>query len=412
MSRRSWIGFVVAACAMVVPASFARAEVKVGDKPTLEFKSANGGTAESLAKYKGKIIVVDFWATWCGPCMAEADHMVKLNSTYAPRGLQFIGVSLDKDVQAMLTVSKQKAFNWPQYCDGTTSATSGQWGVDSIPRTFIIGPDGSLLWTGHPAQIDQALAAAFKDHPPRLVDPKVMAEAVAAATKIEETLKTEGGEAAALKLLAKVPAEAKKDDEMKARLTAIEGQLEAYANKAIAEVDPLIADKKYMEAAAKLNDLSKSLGSLPAGAAAKKKLAEVMANPATKAQFEAAARANAADEELAIANRLKGEKKDEQAYVKFRTIAATFAGTPAGETAKAEVANYDATRPEIGKKAADAAVAGKAKMMMGLAENYAKVGKDAQAIAKFQEVVTAYPGTAYAKDAQKAIDDIKAKAPK
>jgi hypothetical protein len=98
--------------------------------------------------------------------------------------------------------------------------------------------------------------------------------------------------------------------------------------------------------------------------------------------------------------------------LKFRTIAATFAGTPAAETAKSEVANYDTTKPEIAKKAADSAVAGKAKMMMGMAQNYAKVGKDEQAIAKFQDVITAYPGTSYAKDAQKAIDDIKAKAPK
>src|SRR5436190_23926629 len=265
MSRRTMLGYLLAGCVMVGSAWSARAAVAVGDKPTLEFKNANGGSAESLAKYKGKIIVVDFWATWCGPCMAEADHMVKLNSDYAPKGLQFIGISLDNDIAAMQNVSKQKAFNWPQYCDGQgwQSKPAGQWGVNSIPRTFVIGPDGSVLWTGHPAQIDAAVAAAFKNHPPQLVDPKVMSEATAVADKIEETIKSEGGEAAALKMLAKFPAAAKADETMKARLTAIEGQLEAYANKAIAEVDPLIADKKYMEAASKLSDLSKSLGNLP-----------------------------------------------------------------------------------------------------------------------------------------------------
>src|SRR5712671_1901477 len=118
MLRKSLGGVLLAALvigAWNVPAG---AAVVVGDKPVLSFKAANGGSQVSLDQFKGKIIVVDFWATWCGPCMDEADHMVQVNSTYAPKGLQFVGISLDQDVQAMRRVAQEKGFNWPQMCDG------------------------------------------------------------------------------------------------------------------------------------------------------------------------------------------------------------------------------------------------------------------------------------------------------
>src|SRR3954447_3644643 len=191
----------------------ARAAVAVGDTPKLEFQAADGSPI-SLDKFKGKILIVDFWATWCGPCMAEAGHMVEVNSKYAPQGLQFIGISLDQDKAKMLATAKEKGFTWPQYFDGLVwkNKYAGEWGVQGIPATFIIGPDGKVLWTGHPGGIDGPLAGAFKDHPPVLVDPKVLADAKAAVEKAQAALK-DGNAKAALAAMAKVPAAAKADKE-------------------------------------------------------------------------------------------------------------------------------------------------------------------------------------------------------
>src|SRR3954463_3740224 len=102
---------------IIVTASLAPAAINVGDKPKLEFKSTDGSKV-SLAKLKGRIVVVDFWATWCGPCMAMADEMVEMNKQFSPHGLQMIGISLDQDKSALAKIVKEKQFVWPQYFDG------------------------------------------------------------------------------------------------------------------------------------------------------------------------------------------------------------------------------------------------------------------------------------------------------
>ena len=153
-----------------------RAEMKVGDKAELSGKSAVGEKLD-ISQFEGKIVLVDFWATWCETCMEEAPHMVELNKKWSSEGLQMLGVSLDKDAAKMIAVAKEKGFDWPHIFpgEGWKSPQPQAWGVEKIPTTFLIGPEGKVLWIGSPEKgLDEAIAKAFREHPPMRVKPKAL----------------------------------------------------------------------------------------------------------------------------------------------------------------------------------------------------------------------------------------------
>ena len=91
----------------------------------------------SLSDYPNTVIIIDFWATWCPPCVAEIPHFVELQNKYGSKGLQIIGISLDKDISLIPPFIKDKNINYPIVL-GTTLSEKGFGKVTSIPTTFIL----------------------------------------------------------------------------------------------------------------------------------------------------------------------------------------------------------------------------------------------------------------------------------
>src|SRR3954471_12921411 len=378
--------FVSLSVAVLGAAPLAPAAINVGDKPKLEFKSTDG-TPVSLDKLKGRIVVVDFWATWCGPCMAMADEMVAMNKEYSSKGLQMVGISLDQDRGALDRVVKERKFVWPQYFDGKgwENAIWKEWGENGIPFTVLLSPDGQVLWKGHPGDgLKDQIAKAFKQHPPQLVDARALAKAKELLGEIEAKNKA-GETAAAMKLLARFPDDAKADKDTAARLDEARKSVEAEAEKMIGEVDPLIADGKYVPAINKLKDLTKALAGTPAGATARKKLADLMNKPEVRQQAEAADKAARSEEALAVAQALQKDKKDDLAYFRFKAIAKEFPATDAGATAADQVKKYE-SGPAFVKRVIEKESNTKAKAALSVARSYKGARKFDQARAKYQSI--------------------------
>jgi thiol-disulfide isomerase/thioredoxin len=124
---------------------------KIGKPFELSFKDAINGSQVSIEKLKGKVVVIDFWATWCGPCVAEMPTMKKLYAEYKDKGVEFIGVSLDQPKEkggydALKKYVETNKITWPQYYQGDywQSEFSSSWGVNSIPCVFLVDADGNL----------------------------------------------------------------------------------------------------------------------------------------------------------------------------------------------------------------------------------------------------------------------------
>ena len=111
--------------------------------PELKFKSVDG-TDVDLAKMKGKVVLVDFWATWCGPCLREMPHLLEAYAAYKEFGFEIIGISLDSDREAMERFLKENKITWPQYFDGQgwKNAIAQKFNVQHIPHYFLLDRQG------------------------------------------------------------------------------------------------------------------------------------------------------------------------------------------------------------------------------------------------------------------------------
>ena len=102
------------------------------------------GTPLRLSAYRGKVVLLDFWATWCDPCREEIPHFVEMQRTYADRGLQIIGVSMDDTSEPVRDFYQQFHINYPVVMgDARTGEAYG--GVLGLPIAFLLNREGRIV---------------------------------------------------------------------------------------------------------------------------------------------------------------------------------------------------------------------------------------------------------------------------
>jgi thiol-disulfide isomerase/thioredoxin len=137
-----------------------KAAAEIKSKP-LEMKfTAVDGREVDVSKLQGKVVLIDFWATWCGPCVAELPNVIKAYKELHPKGFEIVGISLDSDKAELQAFVKDKGMEWPQYFDGKgwQNEISTKYGINSIPAMWLLNKKGMVVSTNARGGLEEQVA--------------------------------------------------------------------------------------------------------------------------------------------------------------------------------------------------------------------------------------------------------------
>ena len=123
------------------------------------------GKPVSLHDFKGKYVLIDFWASWCAPCRAENPNVVKAYKKYHDKGFEILGVSLDNKKEAWLKAIAADGLSWNHVSDlkGWSNAAAADYGVKSVPANYLLDRDGKIIAKGLRGEfLDKKLAELLK----------------------------------------------------------------------------------------------------------------------------------------------------------------------------------------------------------------------------------------------------------
>lgn len=127
--------------------STAKAQIKIGEAiPSITLKS-NTSNEVNITSFKGKYVLIDFWASWCGPCRLGNKKLVKLHNEVSSDKIEIIGISIDTDTNKWLKAVEKDKIKFTQLIDskGFDAETAIQFGVEELPSKFLFNEEGVLI---------------------------------------------------------------------------------------------------------------------------------------------------------------------------------------------------------------------------------------------------------------------------
>lgn len=269
--------------------------------PEFSEPDMRSGKSVSLKQLRGKVVLIDYWATWCGPCKRELPNVKDAFEKFHKKGLEIVSVSLDQNIEVCKSFVEREKLDWYHVCDGKfwDAKLAKKHQIHSIPATYIIGKDGKV------ADLDVTGPALHK--------------------AIEAALKAGGGSAG--------------DDD-------VDDDVEKEARKALAKADAQKADAKYAEALDAYDRIAVEYAGRPAARTATERARELREDPAVMKSVEKSkgtAKAGPAESSdkaaklLVLARSMRDTKKYDQARSYYQQIIDKYGDSAQANTAKAEL---------------------------------------------------------------------------
>ena len=140
-----WTAVAIAVGILVLFAmpSYRQGEASIAGKPALDFPITLAGKSENLSDLKGKVVVLNFWATWCPPCVEETPALNRLQKYIDSRNGMILGVSVDEDAAAYEKFLKDQFVVFPTYRDASKKSAA-DYGTTMYPETYVIDRHGKI----------------------------------------------------------------------------------------------------------------------------------------------------------------------------------------------------------------------------------------------------------------------------
>jgi thiol-disulfide isomerase/thioredoxin len=147
-------------CLLVALYFLATSKPTPGEPLDLRFVSVDGSTVD-LQRLRGKVVLLDFWATWCPPCRSEVPDVVAVYDRYHSRGFEVIGISLDQNEDALRRFTQENGMVWPEFFDGNGwgNSLARRFSIRSIPQMWLLDQEGRMVTKDGRSDLDGQVAA-------------------------------------------------------------------------------------------------------------------------------------------------------------------------------------------------------------------------------------------------------------